>query len=46
LAGARQQGRYERAASVRNVLLQAEPLDVAAVVDDLIGPKPSQDRVK
>lgn len=46
LAGARRQGHYERAASATNVLLQAEPLDPGSVVDELIGPRQSGERVK
>lgn len=46
LAGARQQGHYERAAASKNVSLRKEPLDVAEVIDHLIGSKTAQDRVK
>lgn len=46
LAGAHRQGHYERATSVANVLLQADPLDASFAVNELIGPEHSGDRVK
>lgn len=46
LTGARQQGHYERTSSVKNVSLRKEPLDIAPAVDDVLGSKESQDRVK
>jgi hypothetical protein len=46
LAGARRQGHYDRAASAANVQLQSEPLDASFVIDELIGPKRSGERVK
>jgi hypothetical protein len=45
-SGARQQGHYERASAAKNVSLRKEPLDIATAVDDVLGSKESQDRVK
>lgn len=39
LAGAREQGHYERASSTRNVTSQQEPIDVGKVVDGLLQPR-------